>query len=160
MRLVIAGAVTVLLGFGQLRPAMTQIAVVVNRANPVSNFTLEELRRLYLGTTTRLGRGLAVALIEYPPARQAFYRRVLAMSETSVKRHWIAVVFAGEGAEPPREIADPAELLQYVAAHPGAVAFVNHELVDTSVKVVTVNGLRPTEAGYPLGGRAAPERSP
>ena len=116
------------------------VAVVTNRDNSLASVDLEQLRRLYLGQVQTLPNRTRVKLIESPGARTAFYRSVLGMSPDRLRRHWIGVVFQGEGATPPTEIALPEDLLRFVAANLGAVAFVDASLVDQSVKILVVEG--------------------
>jgi hypothetical protein len=130
--------------------ARAQVAVVVNRANPITRLTLEQLRRLYLGTSTTFASGAPVTLVESPAVRVGFYRRVLGMTDEQVKRHWVGLVFGGEGASPPKDIAEPTELRRFVANHAGAIAFLPLDDVDDSVKVVAIEGAKPGDANYPL----------
>jgi hypothetical protein len=130
--------------------AYTQVALVVNRKNPVANLTLEQLRRLYLGTSKTFPGGIRVTLIEFPVLRVRFYRTLLGMTDDQLKRHWMAIVFAGEGTSPPKEIAGPDDLRRFVAEHAGALAFLPLVDVDGSVKVVAIGGVNPGDANYPL----------
>jgi hypothetical protein len=128
----------------------TPIAVIVNRTNAVSDIRLEDLRRYYLGSNHAFPDGSSVVLLEFPPARRAFYRSLLHMSELAVTRHWIGVVFRGEEANPLRGIDGAEALKRTVAEIPGALGFINAAAVDTTVKVVTVDGRHPQDSGYPL----------
>lgn len=130
--------------------AQAQIAVVVNSSNPLRNLSVEELRRLYLGRTTTFRQNQPVILLEQAELRQAFYQAVLGMSEARVKRHWIGIVFSGETATPPKAIAAADELKHTVAQNPGAIGFLEAGTADRSVRVLTINGLHPSDAGYPL----------
>ncbi|HUL49292.1 MAG TPA: hypothetical protein VLT79_04665 [Gemmatimonadales bacterium] len=127
-----------------------QIAVVVNRANPIQNLSLSDLRRLYLGQSVTFANGTRVALVTYPPAQARFYNTVLGLSEDRFQRHWMELVFQGQDATPPKAIAVGAELNRFVAEHPGALAFVDLPAVDQSVKIVTIDGQAPTDTGYRL----------
>jgi hypothetical protein len=132
--------------------AHAQVAVVVNRGNPITGLTLEQLRRLYLGKSTTFPGGTPVTLIESPAVRAGFYRQVLGMTHDQFKRHWVGVVFSGEGASPPREIEEVTQLRRFVSDHAAAVAFLPLGDVDTSVKVLTIDGAKPGDANYPLRG--------
>jgi ABC-type phosphate transport system substrate-binding protein len=126
------------------------VAVVTHRDSPLSAVDIEQLRRLYLGQVQTLPNRTKVQLIESPGARTAFYRSVLGMTPDRLRRHWIGLVFQGEGATPPTEIAPVEDLLKFVAANRGAIAFVDAALVDQSVKVLTVAGRRPSDSDYPI----------
>jgi hypothetical protein len=130
--------------------AYPQVAVIVNRANPVTNLSVDQLQRLYLGASTTFPNGGSVVPIEYPPARRAFYQSLLHMSELAVTRHWIGVMFRGENPSPLRAIDSAEALRRTVAETPGALAFIAVAAVDSTVKVVTVDGRHPRDPGYPL----------
>lgn len=130
--------------------AQTAIAVIVSPNTPIVNLSLDQLRRIYLGSTTTIANDGSVILVEHPPEREAFYRAALGMSEDRVKRHWIRVVFAGDDAAPPREIEESGAVNQYVAGHHGAIAFLSESAVQQDVKIVTIDGRRPSDPGYPL----------
>lgn len=141
-----------LLVLGPVRSGLAQepIAVVVQPGNPLTTISLDELRRFYLGTSTAMPNKEPVVLVESAEARARFYATVLRMNPDRVKRHWIGAVFSGESGTPPREVSPPADLLQFVAGHPGAIAFVRAAAVDRSVKILTVDGHRPGDPNYPI----------
>ena len=130
--------------------AQAQIAVIVNKSNPISGLTLADLEKLYLGRTTTFPHGAAVALGEYRPARRSFYRTVLHLSETAVSRHWIGVVFSERAATPPKEFRDPEAAQRFVASTPGAICFILLAAVEDEVKVLTIGGIDPRDPAYPL----------
>jgi hypothetical protein len=133
-----------------LRAVRAQVAVVVNRSNSLSNVSLEDLRRLYLGAATSFPNKETVILLESPKSRASFYHAALGMSEDRVKRHWIGMVFKGASAVPPKEIASPEELRHFVAEHAGAIAFIDASTMDVSVKLLIVDGHQPGDPTYPL----------
>jgi ABC-type phosphate transport system substrate-binding protein len=136
-----------------LRPARAQqgpIAVIVHPDNPVSNLTIDELRRLFSGNTIMFGNRQRVALAETESERARFYRIALSMNEDRVKRQWISLVFAGEAATPPETFANVEDVKRFVAARPGAIAFIPARALDGSVKAVTIDGRRPGDASYVL----------
>lgn len=142
-------ALSIALCFAAASAARAQTAVIVHPSTSVTGVTLDELRRYFLGKATTLGTQ-RVQIVEPRSLRKGFYRTLLRMSEDEVKRRWMALVFRGEAAAPPKEVADGAEARRYVAEHPGAVAFVDASMVDGSVKALTIDGRRTTEAAYPL----------
>lgn len=125
------------------------VALVVHPATRVDNVSLDEVRRLFLGTMQTLD-GKHVVLVESPRARTVFYRAALNLTELEVRRRWTALVFRGESFTMPPEFADGHELQRFVATHPGAVAYLGADEVDGSVKVLAVDHRRPGDAGYPL----------
>jgi ABC-type phosphate transport system substrate-binding protein len=130
--------------------AQVAIAVIVSPKTSVNNLSIEELRRIFLGSSTTLPGNGPVILVEHTAERPAFYRAALGMSEDRVKRHWIQMVFAGDGATPPREIDELDAVKRFVAEHSGAIAFLSESAVDVNVKVLSIDGQRPGDPGYPL----------
>lgn len=130
--------------------AQDPIAVIVNPRSELTDLSLGNLSRLYLGRTATLPSKEPVMLVESAWLRERFYSRTLGLSADRFKRHWIGVIFSGEGATPPRELGSSADVLQYVATHAGAIAFIELGNVDKSVKLVTINGVRPSDATYRL----------
>lgn len=129
-------------------PARAQIAVIVNKENPISDLALADLERLYLGRQTTFANGAAVALGEYGPARHAFYRTVLHMNETAVSRHWIGIVFSEQNATPPREFRNWEDVRRFVMTTQGAICFIDWASVNDNVKVLTIGGRGPQDARY------------
>ena len=130
--------------------AQAPTAIVVNTQNPLTELSLDGLRRLYLGQSKTLPNREPVILLETAPLRERFYSRALGMSADLFKRHWIGIVFAGEASTPPRDLGGPEDVLRYVASNVGAIAFVDFSRVDRSVKVLAINGARPGDLNYLL----------
>lgn len=155
-RFVGVGIIVMLLGFGPRAVAICgaearpPIAVIVHPNNPLKAITLEELRRFFLGTSTTLPNREAVILLESAEVRERFYASALRMSMDRIKRHWIGMVFSGESGTPPREVGGSDALLQFVATHPGGIAFLKASEVTGAVRVLMVEGLPPSDPRYPL----------
>lgn len=130
--------------------ATTPIAVVVGQKSPLQNLSMSDLRRVYLGEAARLDKVEGVQVVEFTPIRREFYERVLDMSEARFKRHWIGLLFAGERTVPPKEFHEVAEVREFLAANPNAIAFIPLNQVAAPLKVVSVDGFSPSSAGYPL----------
>jgi ABC-type phosphate transport system substrate-binding protein len=131
-------------------PADAQVAVIVHRSSAVSTISKEELRRLYLGEQDALPGGKRIVLVEEQQVRPTFYARVVGMSPDRVKRHWLGKVFSGDREAPPRGFASSPEVVRFVAQTPDAIAFVDAAMVDTTVKVLPVDGRRTGQPGYLL----------
>ncbi len=130
--------------------ATAQIVVVVNDSNSISDLTLDELKRIYLGKTTAFPDGKEIVLMEYSPLCEKFYKAVLNMTELKVRKHWMKVVFSGEYATPPTEYKDLDEIKNQVCKNRGAICFVGLSEVEDCMKVLTIEGKKPDDEGYPL----------
>ena len=147
------GFLGLLAGSGAL-PAHAQqtgasaVAIIVHPDNPTRDMTLEDLRRLYLGRAG--GSEGAPTLMEHVEVREAFYQGVLGWSPYRARQHWIGLIFEGLAPSPPVGEENGPALVSAVASDPRAVAFVAAYAVDESVRIVSIDGLRPGDPGYAL----------
>ncbi len=126
------------------------IAVVVHPSNPLSDISLRDLERLYLGDANSFPGGGNATTYEEAGIREAFYKAAVDMSISEIQRHWIQATFSGGGAVAPRELAGAPAALAAVSGDPSGIAILPASAVDGSVKVVSVGGASPGDAGYPL----------
>jgi ABC-type phosphate transport system substrate-binding protein len=130
------------------------LAIVVDRDNPKSDVSTEEIRSIFLGKRTEWPDGTRAVPIDLDPSqasRAAFLGAVVGMTPAQFAYHWVDQGVRGAGSAP-KAASTPSAALKAVARIRGAVAFVPVSLVDASVKVVTVNGKKPGDAGYPVAG--------
>lgn len=131
------------------------VAVVVSSANATRNLTLVELRRIFRAEQTFWPDGTAI--VPLLPAsgtdeKAALLATIYECDEAALRRFWISKVYEGAVAEPPR-VTDGAETLGLVGQIAGAVALVALERVPPNgVGVVSIDGRRPGDRGYPLNG--------
>lgn len=125
------------------------MAVIVHPSTSTRDVSIDALRRYFLGASLRLDTA-HVQVVETASLRKPFYRALLGISEDEVRRRWVALVFRGEATALPKTLADEGAVREYVASHPGAIGFVSADAVDRSVRALTVDGHKPTEAGYAL----------
>ena len=136
-------------------PAMAQkgdMAVVVNLKNSVNNLSGAELRNLFAGDKLSWPGGTTVKLFVRAPGTQerAALLKLLGMSESEYKQHWISQVFRGEAQAEPLTLPSNGMEKEAVAAFPGGIALMNAQDVKPGIKVLRVNGRLPGEPGYPL----------
>jgi hypothetical protein len=120
---------------------------------------LPTLRRVYLGSQTRLAgrRPIALHLPSGSAAREGFSHTALGRSAEDLERHWMEQALLG-GALPPREVASAEAMISAVRARRGAIGYVPvRELTDAEPRRVRVLAIvrdaraaRPGDPGYPL----------
>ena len=130
--------------------AQEPIAVAVHPDSPLTDLSLEALTRLYRGHTTLLPSGVQVVLIEHEDVRERFYRDVLNVPLSRVAREWIALVFSGDRAIPPKRVSETARLMRMLRETPGALAILPASELDPSVNVVCIDGLSLEDPDYVL----------
>ena len=128
------------------------VAVVVNPKNPVSDITKSELRKIFAGEKRTWPGGLSIKLIVRVPGsyERVVLLRLLGMSESEYKQHWISQVFHGEAQAEPVALFSNGMQKEAIAAFPGAIALVALGDVKPGMKVLKVDGLLPDAAAYAL----------
>jgi len=154
----LSASLLTLAGLALVVPSVTgaqaqPIAIVVDRDNPASDISAEELRSFYLGKRHEWADGTRAVPIdlEAGASRRAFLQAVLRMDEAGYDRYWIDQKVRGAGTGP-KPVATASLVVRLVARVRGAVGFVPLGRVDGSVKVLTVGGVAPGQPGYPLIG--------
>jgi ABC-type phosphate transport system substrate-binding protein len=129
------------------------VAVVVQPDTPVSNLSLAEVRKIFLGDRQYWTANTPVVLLIRAPVareRNVVLRIIYQMSESQFKQYWIAKIFRAESVSAPKVVYSNDMASDLVAALPGAIAFIDFRDVRPGTKVVRVDGRLPGEAGYPL----------
>lgn len=126
-----------LLGLCVGSPA-AEVVVVVSASCPVAALTREQVVDIFLGKASRFPDGSRVVPIdrlEGSALRDEFYMKFAARSPAQVKAHWSKIIFTGRG-QPPQEIANAGEMKKILAENPGAIGYIEQNMVDASVRVV------------------------
>src|SRR5882672_469105 len=135
------------------KPAGTDVAIVVNSTNPVSNLTLSELRKIYFGDRQYWKGNLPVLVLMRSHGaheRGVVLRVVFEMTEETYTKYWVAKVMRAEVSDPPASLYSFGMLQEGVRGNPGAIGYVNANEVRSGVKILRIDGLLPGESGYPL----------
>jgi ABC-type phosphate transport system substrate-binding protein len=129
------------------------VAVVVQPDTPVSNLSLAEVRKIFLGDRQYWTANTPVVLLIRAPVareRDVVLKIIYQMSESQFKQYWIAKIFRAESVSAPKVVYSNDMASELVTALPGAIAFVDSRDVRPGTKVVRVDGRLPGEPGYPL----------
>lgn len=143
MRVLRCVAVLALLGWtiGTVDLRAQGFQVIVNRGNPVTRLTAEQVSQLFRKQTTSWETGATVVpvdLKEGTGVRGAFSRDILGKSVAAEKARWQRLVFSGRGV-PPMELATDDEVVAFVAANLYAIGYVSSgRALGGSVKAVAV----------------------
>ena len=144
---------TALLAFGTVsQAAADDVAVIVNKSNPVEGLTMADLRKILLGPRPKWTTGTKViVLMTQPgqPERTGTLKIVCGMSETDFNLHFWRTISA-DGANGPPKVLSAVQLRQSVAGAPDAVGFIKASEVDDSVKLVAIDGTWPGQPAYKL----------
>jgi ABC-type phosphate transport system substrate-binding protein len=129
------------------------LAIVVNRSNPVENLSLAELRKIFLGQRIRWPNGhrVVVAMLDSGfPERDAVLREVYRMTESGYRDYFLKGRYTGDIPVLPKTLSSPEILRKFVFNAPGAIGYLRASDLDSSVKVVSIDGRLPDNREYKL----------
>lgn len=129
------------------------IAIVVHKDLPVENLSLEELRSIFLADRQFWEDRTRITLLVRAPQsdeRSFVLERIYQMSEAQFRQYWIAKMFRAEVPRGPKIVLSTGMTLDLVVAIPGSISFTRADAVTDDVKVIRVDGLLPSDDGYPL----------
>jgi ABC-type phosphate transport system substrate-binding protein len=129
------------------------IAIVVHKDTAVDNLSMEELRNIFLANQQFWDNRMRISLMVRAPQsdeRDFVLNRIYQMSEAEFRQYWIAKMFRAEVPRGPKIVFSTDMTLELVVAIPGSISFIRADEINDSVKVVSIDGLRPSDAGYPL----------
>jgi len=158
-RLRIWGALAGLVAFSLISiraagtPAETDVAIVVSPSNPVSNLTLAELRKIYMGERRYWTTSSPVIVLmrsQGAREREVILRVVYQMTEEQYTHYWVARVMRAEASDPPASVFSYGMVQEGIKGNPGAIGYISVNDVRPGVKVVRIGGLMPGEPGYAL----------
>jgi hypothetical protein len=129
------------------------VAVVVNKANPMNGVSMAELRKILLGQEAKWPSGQKIVVLMTTPGqpdRGAALKIVCGMNETDFTLHFMHASFNGESGELPKAVGAGAQVRQAVASTVNALGLFKASEADSSVKILTVDGASPGQPGYKL----------
>ena len=129
------------------------LAIVVNQSNPVENCSFDELRKIFLGERSHWPNGRRITLVMLDPAqpeRKVVLREIYGMSEKDLNNHFIQGVFTGNVLASPKTLANASEVRKFVFNVPGAIGYIRGADVDSSVKILRIDGRLPDDKDYRL----------
>ncbi len=144
-------AMICLAGLGALK-ADDDLAIVVNKSNPVANLTKAQLKKMILGEQAAWSTGKKVSVALRAPGqaeRLVVLKEICGMSEDELTQFLAHASFTGE-ASAPKALATAGAVKAMVLAIPGGIGFVRASEVGEAVKVVSLEGAMPGEDGYKL----------
>ena len=137
--------------FAQL--SRSDVAVVANADTPVTDLTLAEVRKVFLGDRQYWNAKIPVVLLIRAPVareRDVVLRVIYQMSEEQFKQYWVAKIFRAEATAPPKIVYSNDMQYELLTAIPGSIALIDARNVHPGVKVLRVDGMLPGEKAYPL----------
>lgn len=118
--------------------AHAEVAIVVNKSVAISEIATDQAADIFLGKIDSLPNGTKMVPIDQEDAekvRAEFYTKVVKKDAAQLNAYWSRLIFTGKG-EPPKKVADNAEVLALVASNPNIIGYVDASAVNSSVKVL------------------------
>ena len=131
--------VSLMMGASASASAQKTVVVIANRSAHVEQLSTAEVRDLFTGAETHFSKGaMAVPVVlRGGPVHEAFLREYIGKLDSSFRGGWRSLVFSGQAALP-KNVDDEAAMVNYVAATPGAIGYVERSALKDNVVVVTV----------------------
>jgi len=145
-------ALALLAGFCiQLAAATKNMAVVTSASSKLADVGLQELMKLCKGTAKTWPDGRSFVLIVRNPDLPEMHRvlQKLFGAESDPKA---AIAKLKESRQAIRVVDSDDDLLRAVDSTPGAIGIVDVYAINSSVKVLRVDGKLPFDVGYALKG--------
>jgi adenosine/AMP kinase len=146
--LVCAGA---LLG-GSAAPAVKNMAVVTSAGSKVQDVPLTELAKLCKGTQKTWADGRSFTLVMKDPESPDMHVAVQKLFGVSASEAKSVIAKLNETRAVVRVVDSDEELLRAVEATAGAVGILDVYAINSTVKVLRVDGKLPFDVGYALKG--------
>ncbi|PYP84353.1 MAG: hypothetical protein DMF61_20120 [Blastocatellia bacterium AA13] len=132
-------------------PVSEDLAIIVNKANPVDSLSFADLRAIFLGERGSWPNGKKITVLMRspgPPEREAVLRWIYKMNESDYSRYSLQSTFTGQAQSGPKLLDSAAGMRRFVFNVPGAIGYVRAPEADESVKILRIDGHAPGEAAY------------
>ena len=149
---VITIALTMLVAPRPVSPAIKNIALGMSAGTKMDDVQLSELMKLCKGVQKTWIEGKSFTLVMTDPASadmHAAVQKLFNMTPVDLKT---ALPKLNETRTIVKIVDDDADLLRTVGATPGAVGIVDVYAINSSVKVIRIDGKLPFDVGYALKG--------
>src|SRR6266404_4633870 len=133
-------------------PAVKNIAVVASAGSKLQDVPLTELAKLCKGTQKTWADGKSFTLVMKDPESPDMHvaaQKLFGVSTSEVKS---AIAKLNETRAVVRVVESDDDLLRTVEATPGAVGILDVYAINSTVKVLRVDGKLPFDVGYALKG--------
>ena len=145
-------ALTMLLAPRPVSPAIKNIAVVMSAGTKIEDVQLSELTKLCKGVQKTWIEGKSFTLVMTDPASPEMHGAVQKLFNMTPVDLKTALPKLNESRVLVKIVDSDSDLLRTVDATPGAVGIVDVYAINSSVKVIRIDGKLPFDVGYALKG--------
>lgn len=118
--------------------AQAEVAVIVNSSVAVADISADVAADIFLSKVNSLPDGTKMVPLDQEDgqkAREEFYSKVVKKDAAQLNAYWSRLIFTGKG-EPPKKVADNAEVVALVSTNPNIIGYVDAASVTPAVKVL------------------------
>jgi ABC-type phosphate transport system substrate-binding protein len=118
--------------------AVADVVAVVSAKSTVTALTRSQVTDIFLSKASHFPNGVRAEPIDQAngsAARDEFYAKLAGKTAAQLKAYWSKIIFTGRG-QPPPVVANGIEVKKRLAVNPAAIGYIEHALVDDSVRVV------------------------
>jgi hypothetical protein len=118
------------------------LVIVANKSVKAADASVTDIRDVYTGdkSTLKDGSHVSPVTLKGGAVHDAFLKKYVGKDESAFRAGWRSLVFTGQGSMP-RSFDTEADLLEYIAATPGAIGYVSagaNASAKDGVKILTV----------------------
>jgi hypothetical protein len=133
-------------------PAVKNMAVVTSAASKLSGISLADFAKFCKGTTKAWPDGKSFTIVMKNPDDPEMRSVLQKLFGGTPAEARAAIAKLNESRQVVKVVESDEELLRTVQATPGAIGVVDVYAINSSVKVLRVDGKLPFDIGYPLKG--------
>jgi hypothetical protein len=137
---------------GPTLPAIKNMAVIASAGSKLSDVPLSDLVKLCKGTQKAWPDGKNFTLVVRDPDSPDMRIAMQKLFGASGSDARAAIAKLNEGREIVKVVGSDEDLLRTVGATPGSVGLIDVYAINSSVKVLRVDGKLPFDVGYALKG--------
>ncbi len=147
---------TILLSFMTTKAFPLDIAVIIHPKNKINSISSRHLSRIFKQKKRFWeGRNKIYLIMQEAgsPEKNLFIEKALKMRPNELKKLWLTEIIKGEITSFPKTLGSNASIKRFVSQIPSAIAYIDADLVDNSIKVLSIDGKNPGDEGYFLSDR-------
>lgn len=121
------------------------IAIIVNKHNPVSTLSHNDIRKIYRNNILKWSDGTPVILYDLgisDPVREKFSKIIFNLSPRKIAQRWAHLKITNQAKNPPLNMKSQRLIIRRISVNKGAIGYVSLSKVNDAnskgVKVVTV----------------------
>jgi ABC-type phosphate transport system substrate-binding protein len=129
------------------------LVIIVNKSNPIDNLSFSDLRKTFMAESRSWSNGRRITIVMREPGqpeRTAMLRQIYRMSESEFNKYFLQAAFNGTAQGPPKSLASVDGMRKFVFNVPSAIGYIRSSEIDSSVKVIRIDGLSFDAPGYKL----------